>query len=373
MRSDRSRPVTTFQIVALLCFNNGSRPVTTFSFYFSYYFFTFAGKLTSIVTGIFRANNPLNTFLVFVYGLLLKIVWFIHPQIPEIQKLDGFLFNDVLAFVKPGLDAYPVSYSLITYLLLFTQAISINHFINTRKLMQKPNYLPAMSYLLITSFFPEWNLLSAPLVINTFLIWVWAKMSSLYNNHQVKTILFNISLAIGVCSFLYFPSLAFMLLVIFALLIMRPFRIGEWLVAFMGIFTTWYLLFALFFLNDRLYSFHLPGFHISYPLLEQKNVEYAGMILIMIMLIVGGFFVQSVSGKQVVQVRKSWSLMLLYLVVALFIPFINSSNNFEYWMLATVPASVFVACTFFYVRIKWIASLLHWLMVAFVIYMQYLK
>jgi hypothetical protein len=40
--------------------------------------------------------------------------------------------------------------------------------------MQKPNYLPAMSYLLITSFFSEWNVLSAPMVVNTFLIWVLA-------------------------------------------------------------------------------------------------------------------------------------------------------------------------------------------------------
>lgn len=301
------------------------------------------------------------------------MVWFIHPQIPALQKLDGFLFNDLLAFVKPTLDSYPVSYSIITYLLLFTQAVSFNHFINSRKLMQKPNYLPAMSYLLITSFFPEWNIFSAPLLINTLLIWIWAKMSSLYNNQHVKSTLFNISLAIGICSFLYFPSLAFALLVIFALLIMRPFRIAEWLVAFMGIITTWYLLFALFFLTDRLYSFHLPGFHISYPLFGQNNVEYAGMIFIIALVIIGGFFVQSVSGKQVVQVRKSWSLMLLYLLVALFIPFINSSNNFEYWMLGTVPAAAFIACTFFYARIKWIAMVLHWAMVAFVIYMQYLK
>ena len=39
--------------------------------------------------------------------------------------------------------------------------------------MQKNNYLPAMSYLLITSLFIDWNILSAPLVINTLLIWVW--------------------------------------------------------------------------------------------------------------------------------------------------------------------------------------------------------
>ena len=325
------------------------------------------------MTGIFRANNPLNTFLLFVYGLLLKMVWFSNPQIPEVQKLDGFLFNDILAFIKPTFDSYPVSYSIVTYLLLFTQAISFNQIIISRRLMQKPNYLPAMSYLLITSFFSEWNVLSAPLVINTFLIWVWAKMSTLYNNQHVKTTLFNVGIAIGICSFFYFPSLAFTLLVIFAILITRPPKVAEWLIAIMGILTTWYFLFAWLFLTDRLYSFHLPGFHISYPLFDQNNAEYAGMILIIIATITGGFFVQSVSGNQVVQVRKSWALMLLYLMVALFIPFINSSHNFQYWMLTTAPVSAFVASAFFYPRIKWIPMALQWIMVAFVIYMEYLK
>jgi len=94
------------------------------------------------------------------------------------------------------------------------------------------------------------------------------------------------------------------------------------------------------------------GVEISYPLFAQNNIQYAGMILILILAITGGFFVQSFSSKQIVQVRKSWSLLLLYLIVALFIPFINNSHNFEYWILAVVPVSAFVACGFLLPRDK---------------------
>ncbi|HEY8657400.1 MAG TPA: DUF6427 family protein [Hanamia sp.] len=325
------------------------------------------------MTGIFRANNPLNTFLLFMYGILLKLIWFIHPQIPVIQKSDGFLFDHILAAIKPAFNNYPVGYSFITYLLLFTQAVSFNQLLNNRRLMQKPNYLPGMSYLLITSFFSEWNILSAPLVINTLLIWVWAKMSNLYNNKHAKTTLYNIGIAIGICTFFYFPALAFSLLIIFALLITRPPKTAEWIIPVIGIITPWYFLFSWLFLTDKLYSFHVPGFEISYPLFAQNNIQYAGMILILILAITGGFFVQSFSSKQIVQVRKSWSLLLLYLIVALFIPFINNSHNFEYWILAVVPVSAFVACAFYYPRIRWIPRLIHWIMVGFVIYLEYLK
>lgn len=311
--------------------------------------------------------------MLLVYGLLLKLVWFIHPQIPVIQVSDGFLYNRILTVVKPFFDSYPIIYSIITYLFLYTQAISFNRLLNNRRLMQKPNYLPAMSYLLITSFFGEWNILSAPLVINSLLIWVWAKMSSLNSIPHAKSTLYNIGIVIGITTFFYFPSLAFAMMIIFALVITRPPRIAEWIIAILGIATPWYFLFAWLFLSNKLYSFQVSGIRVAYPLFGRNNGEYAGVILILFAAIIGGFFVQSNIRKQVVQVRKSWGLMVLYLIVALFIPFINTTHNFQYWILATVPLSAFIGCFFFYPTKKWIALSMHWVMVAFVIYMALIK
>ncbi len=325
------------------------------------------------MTGIFRANNPLNTFLLFIYGLLLKSAWFIAPQIPEVQKSDGFLFNDILIFIKPTFDSWPISYSIVSYLLIFTQAISFNHYMNSRKLMQKNNYLPAMSYLLITSLFIDWNILSAPLVINTFLIWIWARLTNLYKSQHVKSTLFNVGLAVGICSFFYFPSLAFIIMVIFALLFTRAPKVAEWLMPVIGVFTTMYFLFAYLFLTDKLYRFSLPGFTISYPPFTEKNIVYAIMGIVILLMVVGMYYVKMTTLKQVVQVRKSWTLLLFYLIVAILIPFINTTPNFEYWLIAVVPVSAFVASAFFYPRIRWLPMVLHWILVAFVIYMQYFE
>lgn len=311
--------------------------------------------------------------MLLVYGLLLKLPWFISPEVPLIQKSDGFLFNHLLDFLKPALDGYPISYSLITFILLYTQALSFNRLLNNRRLMQKPNYLPAMSYLLITSFFAEWNVLSAPLIINSLLIWVWAKMSSLYNNQHAKSTLYNIGIVIGIATFFYFPSLAFTLLIIFALVITRAPRVAEWLIALLGIATPWYFLFAWLFLTNKLYSFQVPGIVVDYPLFAQNNARIIGIILILVAAIAGGFFVQLNLRRQLVQVRKSWGLTMLYLIVALFIPFINGTHNFQYWILASVPLSAFIACFFFYPTKRWITASMHWIMVAFVIYMTYIK
>ncbi|MEO8819374.1 MAG: DUF6427 family protein [Ginsengibacter sp.] len=325
------------------------------------------------MTGVFRTNNPLNTFLLLVYGLLLKFVWLLHPQIPVIHKSDGFLFYNLIDAIRPYLDTFPKSWFFIPYLLIFVQAIAFNQIIVSRRMMQKPNYLPAMSYLLITSFFPEWSILSAPLIINTFLIWVWAKMSKLNNNHHPKATLFNVGLAIGISSFFYLPSFAFSVFVIFSLVITRPPKLAEWLLTFIGVITPWYFLAAWLFLTNKLYSYRFSGFGVSQQFYNIFYNEWIGISIIFIMIVAGAFFVQSFMAKHVLQVRKNWSQMFLYLIICIAIPFIIIDHSLAYFTLALAPAAAFIGCAFYYPRIRWIPMVLQWIMVCFVFYMEYFK
>ena len=325
------------------------------------------------MTGIFRTNNPLNTFLLLVYGILLKFAWLLHPQIPVIHKSYGFLFNDIMELIHSYFEAFPKFSFFIAYLLIFSQAITFNQILISRKMMQKPNYLPAMSFLLITSFFPDWNILSAPLIINSILIWVWSKMSNLNNNLHPKATLFNVGIAIGLASFLYLPSFVFALFVILSLIITRPPKVAEWLVTFLGISTPWYFLFTWLFLTNKLYSFRFFGFGISQVSYNLFRNEWTGIIIIGIMIIIGLFFVQSYMSKQILQVRKNWGQMLLYLLICIGIPFIIISHNIGYWILALVPASAFIGAAFYYPRTRWIPLVIQWLMVGFTLYMQYFK
>lgn len=324
------------------------------------------------MVGIFKANNPLNTFLLFVYGVLLKFSFFADPPIPVIKKTDGILFKEFLIGIKTVGADLPVIYTIIAYLLLFTQALSFNRFINYQRLLQRATYLPAMSYLLITSMFTEWNVLTAPLVINTLLIWSWQKMSSLHNDQTPKTTLFNIGMIIGISVFFYFPSLAFAILIVFALIFTRPFKLNEWIIALVGIITPFYFFFAWLFLSDNLKNYSFPVLVVGYPRFYHSYWSIAAIVLVLIAFLTGAWFVRSNISMQIVQVRSNWGLILLYLVVAVFISFINATYTFEYWILAAVPLAAFVAAAFFYPSKKWVSVLLHWIMVGFVIAFSYL-
>src|SRR5690606_11040631 len=100
------------------------------------------------------------------------------------------------------------------------------------------------------SFFTEWSVFSAPLLVNSLLLLVWSMMTGLYNSNHPKSLVFNIGLLVGLSSFIFFPALAFILLVFFAMLVTRPFHFTEWLIAIFGIVTPYYFLFIGLFLFD---------------------------------------------------------------------------------------------------------------------------
>ncbi|HMX35920.1 MAG TPA: DUF6427 family protein, partial [Ferruginibacter sp.] len=298
------------------------------------------------MTGIFRANNSYNNFLLLLYAVLLKLPIFLHPQVPQAQQIDGFLYKELLNWLKPVGTGLPIIYSLIALLLLYTQAVAFNKFVNDQRIMQRPNYLTGMSYLLITSLFVEWNVLSSPLIINTLLIWVWAKMSGLYNSQSPKSALFNIGIVIGLSTFFYFPSLAFSALIIFGLALTRPFKLAEWVVALLGIITPYYFLLAYVFLADKWKGYNLPGVAVTLPVFDQTHWAYAAIGIVLFTSIIGIFFIQQNFRRQLIQARKSWNLIFLYLLVALFVPFINATHTFEYWILCAVPLSAFLGAAF---------------------------
>ncbi|WP_336516271.1 hypothetical protein [Pollutibacter soli] len=320
------------------------------------------------MVGVFRDYNPFGIIFLFFYGLILKYASFLQPHIPVAQPTDGFLYHSLLRSMESAGKSSPVIYSLFAYVLVFVQSIMLNTMVNNRRLLPKPSFLAAMSYLLITSFFPEWWQLSSTLIVNTFLIWIFSRMSILYSYPKAKLLLLNVGFVLGVSSFFYFPSLAFLLLIFFALLIMRPFRLVEWMVGLLGIMIPYYFLFAWMFLqNDWNIKKILPSVTLSYPTFQQTIWAWGGLLLLVIPFMISGFIIQGSILRMLIQVRKNWSLMLVYLLLAMLVPFINSSSTFEYWILSALPFAVFHAGAFYFSKRRYFPVILHWLMVIFVL------
>ncbi len=323
------------------------------------------------MTGTFKANIPYNNFLLLLYGFLLKLPMFINPITPVAQQSDGFFYKALLSWLKPAGLFFPYIYPLIAFLLLYTQAVAFNKLVNNQRLLPKPNYLTGMSYLLVTSIFPGWYGLFPTLLISSLLIWVLSGLCSLHNNPDSKTALFNAAMITGLATFIYFPSIIFLLLVLTGLAITRTFKLPEWILVFMGILTPYYFLWAWVFLTGNNQIELMPTFALSIPLLPQTTWSYSAILFILITATVGIIFIQNSMRRLLVQSRKSWSIIYLFLLIALIVPFLNPVPGFSYWFLTTLPLASLFAAAFYYPDRKWFPFVMHWGMVILTFIMGY--
>ena len=323
--------------------------------------------------GIFKQKNPGNAFLLFVYALLLKFSIFIHPVRPILHREDNYLYRIILSGLNSFFNGAPLFFSILTFLLLFTQATLFNRICNYQKILPKPNFLPGMSYILVTSLLPSWNYFSAPLLINSIMIWVFYRMTALYNNTRSDAAIFNIGVLTGVVTLIYLPAMAFLLLVFFALLTMRSFRIREWVMGLLGFTVPYYFLFiVLFFTNQWSWKNVVPQIIFRLPGIPATIWITCGIVLLIVPFMIGGYYVQANLNKMLIQVRKNWSLLLLFLLVGVIIILINHVDFYENWIVTAVPFAAFHAASYYYSTDKILPQVIHWLTVVFILWMNYL-
>lgn len=319
------------------------------------------------MTGLFKRSSPVNIAYLLVYALVLKIYTFLDPRVPTAEPTDGFMYHKLLEFLSPLNESFPLIYPIVTLGFILIQALGFNGFINREKLLHRPSYLPAMSYILITSIFPEWWELSSALVVNTLLIWVLGALCKLYNNPSPKGLIFNTGMVLGIASFFYFPAIAFYILLFFALVSLRPFRVSDWMVGTLGLLTPYYFLFTILFLiNNWNPLTYLPSISVDWPVFTQNGWTISGILLLLIPFLVAVAYIQRNILRMLIQVRKLWGLLVVFLILTLLIPFVNMVPSLRYWVLAALPFAAFHSYAYFYATKKWIGLTLHWVTVAFV-------
>ena len=321
--------------------------------------------------GIFKQKNPGNALVLLIYALALKFPFFMHPEKHLVNEGDNYIFKIIVKFLE-SFTTNPLFFSFLAFLLLFKQAVLLNRIGNSIRLLPKSNFLIGMSYILITSLVHEWNLFSAPLLVNSILIWIWYRLSNVYNHTSPKTAIFNVGMLVGVLPLIYSPAVVFLLFLMFALILTRPVRITEWLVALLGFTTPYYFLFVVLFLaNQWSWQKVIPEISFHLPKLPASLWITGGIAFMVIPFLIGAFYVQTNLGKMLIQMRKSWSLLLMLLIVSILIILLNPGNNYLHWLPVVVPLSIFHAAAYYYLPGRWFPSLLHWVIFTFVIMLNY--
>lgn len=299
------------------------------------------------MVGIFRDKSIINIFLLAVLSVVVHFHFLIEA--PVIDTNSGTNDGLISLLLDRYIASLPAAIRLLFYhALILVQAIRLNLAMNELKMYQSSNYLPAMTYVLLTALIPQWCAISPALVSNSLVIWIFVKLSRLYNHPNPKTLLFNAGLITGLSVLFYHPMAILVGVVLFALAVVRPFRLAEWLVLLMGISLPYYFVLSALFLSDRLLEFQsmIPDFYFGIPGGANGIIFFRGLISVAVLLLCGLFFWQVGINRMVIQIRKNWGVMMVMLLTLLPVPFIFELGGLESGLLCLIPISAFVANAF---------------------------
>ena len=308
----------------------------------------------------FKSNNPLSIIFLFFYGFLLRFASFVQPQNPVVYNTDGVFYKWIVKTLEIWGVTHSFVYPFFSYSLIFIQALLLNKYIGQYRMFSRSNFLPAFSYILITAVFPAWWQLSAALVVNTFLLLIWGSVLTLYKNNQAKKTLFNIGIFLGFSSFIFTPSLYFVIVLLVWLIILRSFDLTEYLVCLLGLGLPYYFLLAILFLSDNMeivkYLFEIQ---FVLPSLKQENWIWFGLAIILIPFIIGLLYFQNTISRMLIQARKNWHVLMVYLLSSLIVAGLNGSVKIEYWIIAGIPLAAFHSNALFSPKRNLLPNLIH--------------
>jgi hypothetical protein len=319
------------------------------------------------VVFLFRDRSDINLLFLVLLSVGLHFHIWIHPPLVVANESDGLLAYILLHYIKP---LSPLALILLFQAIILSQAIRLNVLMSKLKMFQQVSYLPGFTYLILTALFPYWDAISSGLIANSLLIWILVKLLRLYDQSQPKTLEFNIGLILGCSILLYEPIAILIPVVLFALTIIRPFKLAEWLVLIMGILLPFYFIFTFVFLTSAQpeYRHYLPRLDWKNPLVRPEMNVILSIIAITVQLIVGVYFWQTQQSRFIIQVRKYWGVLLLVLVLTAFQPIIFSAQALYASAIVLTPLACFISFAYSTPKSLLIPNILFWSALALIVY-----
>lgn len=288
------------------------------------------------------------------------------------QKILAVEDSGIISFIVVNyLKILPQTLLTLVYIaMVLLQAIRLNMLLKEFKMFTETGFTTAMAYILLTGFFSQWASITPALVANTFVIWIFIHLSRLYNNSSPKSLLFNTGLVIGAAILCYHPTAMLVVVVLFALAIVRPFIISEWFVLLLGSAMPFYIISSLLFLNDKIQQLHtfLPHIKFYIPTLTTDVWFWVSLSVTGVLLVAGFVTLTNNNNRMVIQIRKNWSIMMVMALMLVPVPFIFQNAGLEAAVLSVVPLAALISNIFIYPKKMLIPNLFFLLALAVIIH-----
>jgi hypothetical protein len=279
----------------------------------------------SSVLHLVRSNSPYTVLILAILTLALKLQALGHPVMP-VADAHHIVFSYVVQLLSHMLGRSAAAFTLLAIVLTFTQGIYLMSIASRHRLFIRHSYVPAFVYIVLTCLHPALGQFSAPLLANWLILGALDAMLHFTRREEPNRTIFNAGFLLGGVAVLYFPALAYFILLGLALLLLRPFRPGEWVVGTLGYVTPFYFTLGILYLFDSLAAIKSwPHIGDGLPQKGQISLYLITLVSGCIFLLASGVFVMMRTYYRIpVAVRRGWgaagTLMIISIVVCALTP-----------------------------------------------------
>jgi hypothetical protein len=309
---------------------------------------------------IFKGNSPGVVFLIAVTFIAVWISAFTHPSGLDASQFDsdpmplfGLL---VLVAAKSNFLGVAISFlmaAIISFLLVNFNTTSF--FINER------TYLPALFYILVGGFFPEYQSLNPALPASIFLMLAIIRIIDGYRKAGIANNFFDAGILISTGSLFYASLIWFGLVIIVGIVLIRTLSISEIILVLLGLLTPYFIAFGIYYVTGKdigalmaliTGNLFLRTEGYFFPVLTIIGLGFAAIIIVVSMV----FLFTHLNSKKI-KSRKTFSLLIWAFLISLAVYFIMPSVSVEMIWITALPVSYFLTNYFLFIRKKLIPEI----------------
>lgn len=309
----------------------------------------------------FRSLSQTNLIPLVLIALILRLFTFIHrPEELHTTVVESFVsvhfsfsLDDILS---PSLNM------LVALIVTVIQGLVINRIINAHNIFSKPTSMPALTYITLSSLFPQFLFLNPVLLCNFLLIWLVGKILDLYQSPQARFILFDMGMILGLGTLIYFPFIAILPLLWISLIIFRPFVWREWIMGLMGFLVIFFFLGVLYFWNDSLGAFYKiwRPLQVNYKTIIQiQPYGWLPLIPTVIILLLGLIYLQQNFFRSPIHVRKGFQACTFLFALALCSVYLKPAFSICHFLLCVPTFSILISYYFLHEKRRWLYESLY--------------
>lgn len=313
--------------------------------------------------------------MLLLYAILLRLVLFVEPIIFEVPENTNLLSQLTYKTLAAFIGDRNFIFHIIATALVFFQALYFNYLVNYYRIMSKSSYLPAFSFILVSSLFVEFTLLTSSLIANTFLLFALAKIFAWYKKDKVTGAVFDTSFLISIASLFFFPYIVFFLFVVAALTVLRPFSLREYLISVIGIVLPYYFLGVYFFwvglLPEFLHSLVIAELRFNAQVMERSTRILTVGIPVLAIIAWTALYMQSNIFRMVVQVRNYLIVCVWFFVVGILSLLVQFKGELFHFVWLSIPAGLSFAFFFAEFRRRWVVEVVHLFLILAILFFQF--